>query len=146
MLVLTGCAGTGNSGPATRPSADGDQAALYAMAMIGKPYLWGGTSPRAGFDCSGLAHYAWAGAADVKLPRVATQMSTVGLKVGRSRLQPGDLVFFNTQRRRYSHVGVYVGNDRFVHAPSSGKKIRIARLGNPYWHKRYNGARRPTTD
>lgn len=111
--------------------------------MLGKPYQWGGSSPRAGFDCSGLAHYAWQQAAGIKLPRTARQMSRAGSKIAKKRLIPGDLVFFNTQRRRYSHVGIYVGGGRFVHAPSKGKKIRLAKLSNPYWTKRYNGARRP---
>ena len=146
FAVLTGCASSGHRAVDDARPGPGDEVALHAMAMIGKPYRWGGTSPQAGFDCSGLAKYAWSTAADVELPRVAVQMSRTGRKVSRSRLQPGDLVFFNTQRRRYSHVGVYVGSGRFVHAPSSGKKIRLAHLSNPYWSERYNGARRPHTD
>ncbi len=130
--------------PRVKPQpGPGDEVALQAMSMIGKPYRWGGTSPHSGFDCSGLAQYAWRKAAGVKLPRQAAQMSRAGRKVSRKRLVPGDLVFFNTQRRRYSDVGVYVGSGRFVHAPAKGQNIRLARLANPYWRKRYNGARRP---
>ncbi|MFK7967283.1 MAG: C40 family peptidase [Burkholderiaceae bacterium] len=128
---------------AKQANQTGDEVALRAVSMLGKPYQWGGNSPRAGFDCSGLAHYAWRTAAGIKLPRTARGMSRAGQRVSQKRLLPGDLVFFNTQRRRYSHVGIYVGGGRFVHAPSKGKNIRLARLTNPYWSKRYNGARRP---
>jgi len=137
-----GRSGSGSS-PVIQANPRGDEVALRAVSMLGKPYQWGGSSPRAGFDCSGLAQYAWQKAAGIKLPRTAHQMSRAGDKVSRQRLLPGDLVFFNTQRRRYSHVGIYVGGGRFVHAPSKGKTIRLARLSNPYWSKRYNGARRP---
>ena len=146
VLLLGACSSTPDYSvqtPVQAQSGPGDEVALQAMSMIGKPYRWGGSSPRSGFDCSGLAQFAWHKAAGVKLPRQAAQMSRIGRKVSRKRLAPGDLVFFNTQRRRYSHVGIYVGNGRFVHAPSRGKNIRLARMTNPYWSKRYNGARRP---
>lgn len=133
----------GASPAAARPGA-GDEVALQAMSMLGKPYRWGGSSPAAGFDCSGLAWFAWQRGAGVQLPRQAKHMSRIGQTVSRARLLPGDLVFFNTQRRRYSHVGVYVGEGRFVHAPRRGKDIRLAELTNPYWASRYNGARRPS--
>lgn len=145
-LFIAGCSSTPESVVQPRIkllSGPGDEVAIRAMSMIGKPYRWGGSSPRAGFDCSGLAKFAWEKAAGVKLPRQAAQMSRVGHKVRKRRLVPGDLVFFNTQRRRYSHVGIYVGSGRFVHAPARGKKIRLAKMSNPYWSKRYNGARRP---
>lgn len=150
VLLLGACAwgphqpSAGRSSTTTdQASKSGDEVALRAVSMLGKPYQWGGSSPRAGFDCSGLAQYAWQMAAGIKLPRTARQMSRAGSKVTKTRLLPGDLVFFNTQRRRYSHVGIYVGGGRFVHAPSKGKNIRLAKLSNPYWIKRYNGARRP---
>jgi len=149
-LALSACS---SSVRLTTPAADrtvtksaihvGDEAALRAVSMLGKPYQWGGSSPHSGFDCSGLAQFAWQEAAGIQLPRTARQMSQAGRRISQKRLLPGDLVFFNTQRRRYSHVGVYVGGGRFVHAPSKGKTIRLARLSNPYWASRYNGARRP---
>lgn len=145
-LLITACSHTPdyqNRPGALAQAGPGDEVALQAMSMIGKPYRWGGASPRAGFDCSGLAQYAWQSATGVILPRVAAQMSRIDNKIRKKHLVPGDLVFFNTQRRRYSHVGVYVGRGRFVHAPARGKTIRLAKLSNPYWSKRYNGARRP---
>lgn len=112
------------------------------MSMIGKPYRWGGADPAAGFDCSGLVHYVYRDAFGIKLPRTARQMSRTGDRIRKSGLLPGDLVFFNTAGRRFSHVGIYVGNGRFVHSPSRGKTIRLARLDNRYWSSRFNGARR----
>ncbi len=117
--------------------------ALRALSMIGRPYVWGGDDPSEGFDCSGLVHYVYKDAANISLPRQAARMSLIGMKIRRSRLGPADLVFFNTQRRAYSHVGLYIGDGRFVHAPARGKTIRMAQLDNDYWARRYNGARRP---
>lgn len=139
-LIVGACASSKPDG-AVR-SAHGTEVAVRAMSMIGKPYRWGGSSPRSGFDCSGLVHYVYRDALGIRLPRTAKQMSRTGFRIGKSRLQPGDLVFFNTGRR-YSHVGIYVGQGRFVHSPSRGKTIRLAKLDNRYWLRRYNGARRP---
>ena len=141
--LLGACAGTQPGGNGITPPESGSEIAVRAMSMIGKPYRWGGADPIAGFDCSGLVHYVYRDALGIKLPRTARQMSRHGNRVSKSRLQPGDLVFFNTAGRRYSHVGIYVGNGRFVHSPSRGKTIRLARLDNRYWRSRFNGARRP---
>ena len=116
---------------------------MHAMSMIGKPYTWGGGNPTEGFDCSGLVHFVFGQALGVRLPRRAADMGRVGASVHRKQLRAGDLVFFDTRGSRNSHVGVYIGEGRFVHAPSAGKQIRVARLDNPYWTRRFNGARRP---
>jgi len=129
--------------PTQRSGPDhGSEIAVQAMSMIGRPYVWGGANPEQGFDCSGLVHFVYRQALGLNLPRTARQMSDAGSRVSRARLQPGDLVFFNTGRR-FSHVGIYIGQGRFVHSPRAGKTIRLAKLNNPYWKRRYNGARRP---
>jgi cell wall-associated NlpC family hydrolase len=102
----------------------------------------GGGSPRAGFDCSGLVVYAFRSAIGWELPRPALELAALGRAVRIEELRAGDLVFFNTLRRAYSHVGIYLGGGRFVHAPSSGGVVRIEELAQDYWHKRFDGARR----
>lgn len=120
----------------------GSEVVMQALANVGKPYRWGGESPEDGFDCSGLVAHVYDDALGMKLPRTSRQMSRRGSNVSRSRLAAGDLVFFNTARRSYSHVGIYIGKDRFVHAPSSGSLVRVERMSNRYWSARYDGARR----
>ncbi|MEZ5740939.1 MAG: C40 family peptidase [Burkholderiaceae bacterium] len=153
--LLAGCGSTPRPGPTVEPhlragpvppsrASHGDEVALRAVSMIGKPYIWGGTDPDEGCDCSGLAQFVYREAIGVDLPRTAAQMGRIGRSVSRRRLVPGDLVFFNTQRRRNSHVGIYVGEGRFVHAPSKGKSIRISTVDNPYWSRRFEGGRRPS--
>ena len=116
--------------------------ALQALAHLGTPYRAGGLSPQTGFDCSGLVAYAYLKGAGLALPRNTFDLSRLGESVDRSALRPGDLVFYNTQRRDYSHVGIYLGEERFIHAPSSGGEVRVESLGAGYWMRRYNGARR----
>lgn len=113
-----------------------------ALDQLGIRYRYGGSSPDTGFDCSGLVAYTAEQALGLKLPRNAAAMALVGTSIDRRELQPGDLVFFNTLGRRYSHVGIYLGDERFVHAPSSGGVVRIEKMTMAYWSKRYNGARR----
>lgn len=112
------------------------------MNHVGTPYRAGGSSPDVGFDCSGLVQYVYAHGAGIRLPRTTQDMSTVGTPVERSDLQPGDLVFFNTLRRPYSHVGIYVGDHRFVHAPTARGHVEVVDMRRPYWKSRFNGARR----
>jgi cell wall-associated NlpC family hydrolase len=118
----------------------------YATSLIGTPYKWGGTDADSGLDCSGFVLEVIKKApVSAQLPRTAREMSKQGEKVGKGELKPGDLVFFNTRRRPFSHVGIYLGDDSFVHAASgkkSGKQVRIDRLSSSYYTKRYNGARR----
>lgn len=116
--------------------------ALYALSHVGVPYRFGGTSPEAGFDCSGLVHYVYNWGAGVVLPRNTQALSEVGAPVGGEALEPGDLVFFDTMRRPYSHVGIYLGDHRFIHAPTTGGQVELVDLRDRYWQSRYNGARR----
>jgi len=114
-----------------------------ALNYLGIRYRFGGSSPSTGFDCSGLVSYVAQQSLGLKLPRNAADIyQKVGMSVARNELQVGDLVFFNTMGRRYSHVGIYLGDDRFVHSPSAGGKVRIESMELAYWSKRYNGARR----
>jgi cell wall-associated NlpC family hydrolase len=127
------------------PSDDNTLLAGEALNYLGIRYRYGGSSPSTGFDCSGLVTYAAEHSMGMKLPRNAAEIQEVGTPIARSDLQVGDLVFFNTMGRRYSHVGIYLGDDRFVHSPSAGGVVRIERLDMAYWVKRYNGARRLDT-
>jgi len=113
-----------------------------ALNHLGVPYRFGGASPDAGFDCSGLVAYSAEKALNLKLPRNAAEMSQRGTLVDRNALKAGDLVFFNTLGQPYSHVGIYVGKNRFVHAPSAGGVVRVENMNMPFWRQRYDGARR----
>jgi len=113
-----------------------------AMQLIGVRYRWGGNTPQSGLDCSGFVRYVFNDTFGFLLPRKSAQMSKVGLEIGKEELRPGDLVFFNTMRHAFSHVGIYVGDNKFIHAPSRGKSIRVDDMTKVYWEKRYNGARR----
>jgi len=118
------------------------EVALRALSFIGVRYKWGGSSPDSGFDCSGLIRYVFGQVTGKSLPGNAKEISQVGESIDRSELRPGDLVFFNTLRRPFSHVGIYLGESRFVHAPSRGGKVEIVDMTERYWQTRYNGARR----
>ena len=128
--------------PTIRATDRASTVALQALAHLGTPYRTSGLSPQTGFDCSGLVAYVYREGAGVALPRNTFDLSRVGEPVERAALKPGDLVFYNTQRRDYSHVGIYLGEERFIHAPSSGGEVRVENLRADYWMRRYNGARR----
>ena len=113
-----------------------------AMGMIGIPYRFGGTNPETGFDCSGFVRAIYHDAVGHLLPRQASEQAKATQKIDKKELQPGDLVFFNTMRRAFSHVGIYVGDGKFIHAPSKGKTVRVESMNTRYWAKRFNGARR----
>ena len=115
---------------------------LNAMGFMGIPYKWGGTTPETGFDCSGFVQFVFRQATGVTLPRSSFDQVLQGVSVTRDELQPGDLVFFNTMRAQFSHVGIYIGENRFIHSPSRGKAVEIVDISSSYWQKRYNGARR----
>ncbi|WP_322996834.1 C40 family peptidase [Castellaniella sp.] len=116
--------------------------ASTALRFLGVKYRYGGDGPGEGFDCSGLVAYAAEKSLGLKLPRTASSQAQEGISVGRNELRRGDLVFFNTLGRRFSHVGIYLGNQKFVHAPRAGAAIRVENMDISYWRKRYNGARR----
>jgi cell wall-associated NlpC family hydrolase len=115
---------------------------MTALGLIGVRYRFGGNTPESGLDCSGFVRYVFNDTFGFVLPRRAEEMSQVGTTVATNDLKPGDLVFFNTMRRTFSHVGIYIGDNKFVHAPSTGSKIRVDDMRASYWVSRYNGARR----
>jgi NlpC/P60 family len=119
-----------------------EEISIQAMSLVGVPYRWGGNTPEAGFDCSGLVRYVVDRAASVNLPRTTADMSVRGEAIEPDQVAPGDLIFFNTTGRPHSHVGIYVGKLRFVNAPSTGGTVRLDYLTNPYWAKRFDGIRR----
>jgi cell wall-associated NlpC family hydrolase len=113
-----------------------------ALSLSGTPYKYGGNNPQTGFDCSGFVRYVFNQAANLTLPHGARAISQLGKSIPVDQLQPGDLVFFNTLKKAFSHVGIYMGEGRFIHAPSSGGGVHIVDMNDPYWAKRFNGARR----
>jgi len=116
-----------------------------AIALVGTPYHSGGNTPEGGFDCSGLVAYVFRDVAGIVLPRTAEEISEIGApEIDHDRLESGDLVFFHHQTRSISHVGIYVGEGRFVHAPNEGGTVRLDRLDDAYWHAHYSGAKRIT--
>ncbi|MBX3667989.1 MAG: C40 family peptidase [Rhodocyclaceae bacterium] len=118
------------------------EAALYALGLIDRNYRYGGRNPDSGLDCSGMVSHIYEAVAGLRLPHNAAQIAESTRPVEKSALQPGDLVFFNTQHRPYSHVGLYLGEGRFVHAPSSaGRYVRIESMHKPYFAARFDGAR-----
>lgn len=136
----------GEADPIARFASPGEEAAgdllLQAMSLIGVAYRFGGNSPETGLDCSGFIQYVFKKSLRVTLPRTAAGMAQVGREIERDELKAGDLVFFNTRGFRYSHVGIYLGNNKFIHAPRTGKNIEVANMSQSYWTGRYNGARR----
>ncbi len=116
--------------------------ALGAMNYLGIPYRWGGSTPESGFDCAGLVQYVFKQTLGMVLPRTSFDMGVTGKSVSVTDLMPGDLVFFNTMRAPFSHVGIYIGENRFIHAPRRGKNVEIVDMNGSYWQQRYNGARR----
>lgn len=113
-----------------------------ALGLMGIGYRLGGNTPASGFDCSGLVRYVFQTAVGLDLPRRAEEISRVGMRIDRDELKPGDLVFYKTLRKTFSHVGIYLGNNRFIHAPSSGGAVRVDDMNQSYWTARFNGARR----
>jgi cell wall-associated NlpC family hydrolase len=146
LLLLGACASTKNNVQAHEAGSTAIVKKLtsYAWSLIGVPYKSGGNSPKTGFDCSGFVGHVFQHTASVSLPHEAQQISRHGLKVQSSQLREGDLVFYDTNDQAYSHVGIYLGNDRFIHAPSNGGSVRVEDMKLDYWRKHYNGARRIT--
>lgn len=123
-----------------------EQLTEEALSYLGIRYRFGGTSPATGLDCSGLVLNVFRNAVGLDLPRSAREMAGLGDKIAKKDLKPGDLVFFNTMRRTFSHVGIYLGDGEFVHAPASGGRVRVEKISTAYWAKRFNGARRLVDD
>jgi cell wall-associated NlpC family hydrolase len=123
-------------------SAGLDDISIAAVSLIGTPYRWGGNTPQSGFDCSGLVVYVVKNTRQKTLPRTSSEMGKYGKPLQAESPAPGDLVFFNTLGDRHSHVGIYVGAGRFVHAPSTGGTVRIDEIKNSYWAPRFTEARR----
>jgi cell wall-associated NlpC family hydrolase len=115
---------------------------LQGLKMVGVSYRRGGTSEDGGLDCSGFVQLVFKDSLGTLLPRTAREQSEVGQEIDTSQLKPGDLVFFNTMRRAFSHVGIYLGDNHFLHSPKPGAEVRVENMDSSYWLKRYNGARR----
>lgn len=115
---------------------------MSALSLTGVKYAYGGKSPETGFDCSGFVRYVFQQAANLTLPHGARAISQLGQTIPVEQMQPGDLVFFNTLKSAFSHVGIYLGDGRFIHAPSSGGGIHVVNMNDNYWAQRFNGARR----
>jgi cell wall-associated NlpC family hydrolase len=130
------------SAPQTPPRAERSEALLQALLALGLDYRYGGNSPVTGFDCSGLVAHVYLEAWNIRLPRNARAQSEAGTPVSLAELQAGDLVFYDTLKRPFSHVGIYLGDGRFVHAPKSGARVRVESIRSAYWTQRFNGARR----
>ncbi|WP_240601758.1 C40 family peptidase [Oleiagrimonas sp. MCCC 1A03011] len=157
LMLLAACASAPHRTPAvhaTAPVATGipeqpperqaEDVLFHAIGLVGTPYRWGGNTPDSGFDCSGLVDYVFRTSAGLKLPRTSREMSRMSApKIKRTnRLATGDLLFFRTSMHRISHVAIYVGKGRFVHAPNSGGTVRLDNLDNPYWSRHFAFARR----
>jgi cell wall-associated NlpC family hydrolase len=152
-FALTGCGNPGTVRSSPPPSRDwtgtapNDPAAanavlMRAIGLVGTPYRWGGNTPDSGFDCSGLVNYVFRDMLDLRLPRTSRELAAIqGPKIAANRLAPADLVFFGTGGE-VSHVGIYVGEGRFVHAPRTGGTVRLDRLDGAYWRDHYTGAKR----
>ncbi len=133
-----------SSSSGRRSSGSQDEAGdliMNAMSLIGLSYRFGGNSPTQGLDCSGFMQYIFKRSMGITLPRTSAEMATVGQQVDRANLKPGDMVFFGSGGR-VSHVGMYIGNDRFIHAPRTGRDIEITSMNGNYWKSRYITARR----
>lgn len=121
---------------------DAQDVAQFALRLIGVEYRYGGETPERGLDCSGLIRYVFQEVTGVTLPRTARELSRIGDNVRLGDLRAGDLVFFNTRHFAFSHVGLYLGDNRFIHAPARGREVEITTLSASYWQKHFNGARR----
>ncbi len=117
---------------------------VTAMGFLGVPYRRGGNTVESGFDCSGFVRAIYQQTVGLVLPRRATEQAAATQTIDQKDLRPGDLVFFNTLRRAFSHVGIYVGDGKFIHSPKPGAEVRVESMGGSYWQRRFDGARRVT--
>ncbi len=148
-LILASC-GTAPPSPDTRPtsatasvraSEHGSEVVLYTLGLIDTGYRFGGKNPEAGLDCSGMVSYIFGRAAGLKLNGSAADIARAGRPIKRGELRPGDLVFFNTRNAPFTHVGIYIGDDRFIHAPSTNGRVRIDQMNARYYAQRFDAAR-----
>ena len=133
----------GQAGLAVRQQTS--ELVLNAMGFLGVPYRRGGSTVETGFDCSGFVRAIYEQTAGLVLPRRAKEQAAATQVIDRKDLKPGDLVFFNTMRKAFSHVGIYVGDGKFIHAPKPGAEVRVEDMAGSYWAKRFDGARRVLT-
>jgi len=142
LLALVACVSGGGEAPVA-PGARSNDVLMRAIGLVGTPYRYGGNTPESGFDCSGLVDFVFRDAAGLWLPRSTRELIELDApEIHRDRLQPGDLVFFNPGGGDVSHIAIYVGEGRFVHAPSQGGTVRLDSLDNPYWRQAYRSAKR----
>jgi hypothetical protein len=142
-LSLTACPVPADEGGLLAGMKQRAEPLLYALGLLGSPYKPGGTDPAKGVDCSGFVRHVYKQTEDIDLPHNAKAISRNGETVAKEQLQPGDLVFFNTMRKPFSHVGIYAGDGKFVHASSSQtKRVMVSDMKDGYWSKRFDGARR----
>ena len=149
LLFLAGCSTFGSKSNQAKvaqfkqdTSVGTEGISIAAIGLVDVPYRYGGNTPKGGFDCSGLIMYVYNKSAGIKLPRTIQQMSAQGIGIESGPPAPGDLVFFNTTGEKYSHAGIYVGQGRFVHAPSAGGTVRLDYITAPYWAAKFTEARR----
>ncbi|MEQ1544676.1 C40 family peptidase [Methyloglobulus sp.] len=140
IALVTGCAST----PEIKPQIQTQQPLIdYALSLQGTPYRYGKETPAEGFDCSGFVKHVY-GRQGIKLPRTVQEMASTLPQISKYDLRSGDLVFFNTSGRTYSHVGIFINHDKFIHAPSSRTgHVLVSSMNNSYWRKRFAGVRRP---
>lgn len=152
LAVLAGCASAPKPSTPVAPafsasvpatvSGQYDDLLFHAFSLVGTPYRWGGNTPETGFDCSGLINYVFRETAGLTLPRTTAGLSALPDAATADALQPGDLVLFATKGKTVNHAGIYVGDGRFVHAPSTGGKVRLDSLQTSYWQRSFTSARR----
>lgn len=121
-------------------TGDRREIVLYALSLLGVHYQFGGSNPEAGLDCSGMVGFIYKNALGIQLPRNAAQIAKISKRISRRALKAGDFVFFNTMNRRYSHMGIYIGDNKFIHAPSTRSQVKVASLDAPYFATRFEGA------
>jgi cell wall-associated NlpC family hydrolase len=144
ILLLSACASVKNDVRTPDSSTAAKKLTSYARSLVGIPYKYGGNSPDSGFDCSGFVGHVFRHTLGINLPRNSDEISHLGQAISAGDLRAGDLVFFNTLQRKFSHVGIYLGSDRFIHAPSSSGSVRTENMREAYWKRHYDGARRIT--
>jgi len=145
LVIPMGCSTVPPELPKAETAPVGErraEALLQALLALGLDYRYGGSSPETGFDCSGLVAHVFREAYGIRLPQNARAQSEYGVRVSLAELRAGDLVFYNTLNRPFSHVGIYLGDGRFVHAPKTGAQVRVEPLQGSYWMRRFDGARR----